>query len=298
MSVSEIYLNSVDKIYTDIYKKINREYIDVFLCGGVSTNENCLRDLVRTKLEKNRIRVLYPEDLFMDILNKDKRMDLLSLENFLAENSDIICVMPESAGSLVELGAFTNNEKTLEKIFVIMDKYYEKQKSFIMTGPIKYISNQKGKERIIFYDKDKLDQLIKDTVDKFRKFSREFVKRDIEINTIIGQYYCIPLLVYFVKSISMGTIEKIMKRLYKKDNYDVENLNMILYSAIKLLYKNKLVHKNVRNGKISLTEKGNMYIQGILNNLPIRNSRKLYDFIRYGIMLTELTGNTPLELTI
>ncbi|WP_035293228.1 retron St85 family effector protein [Clostridium sp. KNHs214] len=298
MGVSEIYLDSIDKIYTDIYKKINREYTDVFLCGGVSTNENCLRDWVRIELEKNKIRVLYPEDLFMDILNKDKKMDLLSLENFLAENSDIICVMPESSGSLVELGAFTNNEKTLEKLFVIMDKYYKKQKSFIMMGPIKYISNQREKDRIIFYDRDKLDSLIKFILDKFKKFSREFVKKDIEINTIIGQYYYIPLLVYFVKSISMVNIEKIMKRLYKKDNYETENLNMILYTAIKLLYKNKLVHKNIRNGEISLTKKGNVYIQGVLNNLPISNSIKLYDFIRYGIMLTELTGNTPLESTI
>lgn len=40
MGVSEIYLDSIDKIYTDIYKKINREYTDVFLCGGVSTNES------------------------------------------------------------------------------------------------------------------------------------------------------------------------------------------------------------------------------------------------------------------
>lgn len=298
MGVSEIYLDSIDKIYTDIYKKINREYTDVFLCGGVSTNENCLRDWVRTELEKNKIRVLYPEDLFMDILNKDKKMDLLSLENFLAENSDIICVMPESPGSLVELGAFTNNEQTLEKLFVIMDKYYEKQKSFIMMGPIKYVSNQKGKERIIFYDKNKLGSLIKVMMDSFKKFSGEFTKKNIEIDTIIGQYHYIPLMIYFVKSITIANIEKIMKRLYKKDNYDVGNLNMILYSSIKLLYKNKLVHKNIRNGEISLTEKGKVYIQGMLNNLPISNSIKLYDFIRYGIMLTELTGNTPLESTI
>lgn len=65
----------------------------------------------------------------MDILNKDKKMDLLSLENFVAENSDIICVMPESPGSLVELGAFRSknylnilstklSRNTYQKLFV------------------------------------------------------------------------------------------------------------------------------------------------------------------------------------
>lgn len=298
MGISEIYLNSINKIYLDVYKKINREYIDVFLCGGVSTDEKCIRDLIRSKLETHSVRVLYPEDLFMDILSKDNSMDLLSLENFLADNSDIICVLPESAGSLVELGAFTNNIKTLEKLFVIMNKDYEKDKSFIMKGPIKYISNQKGKERTIFYEKGKLDSIIKVTVDRFKKFSKESVKKEIEINTIIGQYYFIPLLVYFVKSIPMKNLEEIMKRIYIKNNFEIKKMNVILYSSIKILYKNKYIHKSIKNGEISLTEKGNLYIQEILNKLPINKSGKLYDFIRYGIMLSELTGNTPLENTI
>jgi Superfamily II helicase, archaea-specific len=298
MGINEIYLNSIDKIYSDVYKKINREYIDVFLCGGVSTNEKCIRDLVRNKLENYRVRVLYPEDLFMDILSKNKSMDLLSLENFLAANSDIICVLPESAGSLVELGAFTNNKKTLAKLFVIMNKDYEKDKSFIMMGPIKYLSNQKGKERTIFYEKDKLDSIIKVVVDRFKKFSRKSVRREIKANTIIGQYYLVPLLVYFVKSIPRKNLEELMKRIYIKDKYEVEKLNMVLNSSINLLYKKKYIHKNIRNGDISLTPKGNLYIEEILYKLPISKSGKLYDFIRYGIMLSELTGNTPLESTI
>ncbi|WP_346896728.1 hypothetical protein [Clostridium sp. UBA7503] len=145
MGVSEIYLDSIDKIYTDIYNKINREYIDVFLCGGVSTNESYLRDWVRIEFEKNKIRALYPEDLFMDILNRDKKMDLLSLEDFLAENSDIICVMPESPGSLVELGAFRSknylnilstklSRNTYQKLFVEDLIFGNKKRQIIIKG--------------------------------------------------------------------------------------------------------------------------------------------------------------------
>ncbi|RHW64359.1 hypothetical protein DZC34_12865 [Clostridium botulinum] len=172
MGKYKIFCNAIDKLYNDIYKNINREYIDVFLCGGMSTNNNCIRDSVREKMEKNNIRVLYPEDLFMDILAKNKEKDLLSLENFLADNSDIICVLPESAGSFVELGAFTNNIKTLDKLFVMVNEKYKNDKSFIMMGPVKYITNNKAKERVIFYDRDNIDKTIKKSGEEFKKFIR------------------------------------------------------------------------------------------------------------------------------
>lgn len=301
MNKTEIYLDSIDMIYNNVYKKINREYIDVFLCGGVSTNNYCIRDAVREKLEKLNIRVLYPEDLFMDILTKDKNMDLLSLENFLADNSDIICVLPESAGSLVELGAFTNNSKTLDKLFVIIDKKYQKDKSFIIMGPIKYILNEKGKERVIFYDIDTIDITIKKVVDRFRRFRRMYEargKKYIDINTIIGQYYFIPLLIFFTKSISMRNLEKIMARIYTNDNLSMDRLQIVLSSSVKLLYKNKFIDKNIISGEISLTNKGNKYIRNILDNLMVDNRKKLYDYIRYGIMLSDLNANTPLESTM
>ena len=137
----EINEKEATKKINEVYKKINREYIDVFLCGGVSTNSDCIRDKVRRIMEENYIRVLYPEDMFMDILAKNRDKDLLSLEKFLADNSDIICVLPESAGSFVELGAFTNNNKTIDKLFVMLNRKYEKDKSFIIMGPVKYIIN-------------------------------------------------------------------------------------------------------------------------------------------------------------
>ncbi|HBG3906177.1 TPA: retron St85 family effector protein [Clostridioides difficile] len=188
MKIKNSYLNSVNKIYTDIYKNINKEYIDVFLCGGVSTNKSCIRDMVRIELENNKIRVLYPEDLFMDILSKNKSMDLLSLENFLADNSDVICIIPESPGSLVELGAFTNNKRTLENLFVVINEKYKTQKSFITTGPIKYIMNEKGSNRITYYNED-LNALITLLKFKFRKFIRMSKNKTMDVDTIIGQYY-------------------------------------------------------------------------------------------------------------
>lgn len=294
----ELFYRSIDKLYNEVYKKINREYIDVFLCGGVSTNSECIRDRVREIMEKNHIRVLYPEDMFMDILAKNRDKDLLSLEKFLADNSDIICVLPESAGSFVELGAFTNNNNTLDKLFVMINRKYEKDKSFIIMGPVKYIINKKGKERIVFYEGNNIDKVIKKIREEFKKFIKENGKQDIAINTIIGQYYFIPLLLYFIKRISLRDLDSIITEMYNRNNIDMKQFKLILGASIKLLYKHKLINKHIIYGTISLTDKGNDYIKGILGNLSIHEANKLFDYIRYGIILSELNGNAPLESTM
>ncbi|MGV1065401.1 retron St85 family effector protein [Clostridium perfringens] len=298
MNNYELFYRSIDKLYNEVYKKINREYIDVFLCGGVSTNSECIRDKVREIMERNNIRVLYPEDMFMDILTKNRDKDLLSLEKFLAENSDIICVLPESAGSFVELGAFTNNNETLGKLFVMINRKYEKDKSFIIMGPVKYIINKKGKERIIFYKDNDIDRAVKKIREEFKRFIKENGKQDIAINTIIGQYYFIPLLLFFIKRISLRNLYGIITEMYNRNNIDMKQFKLILGASIKLLYKHKLINKHIIYGTIALTDKGNDYIKGILRNLPIKKANKLFDYIRYGIILSELNGNAPLESTV
>lgn len=92
----------------------------------------------------------------IEILNKTKDADLLSYEQFLASNSHVIVIICESAGSLVELGAFTNNEYTVDKVIAAVDKKLAKHKSFIMLGPIKYLK-KRNKLNVIECGQDELD---------------------------------------------------------------------------------------------------------------------------------------------
>ena len=100
----------VDEIYNNIFCNIRHRNIDLFLCGAASTKEKkSNRDIIRSRLENNdNLSILYPEDMFMEMLNR-KKYDLLTLEKFLASNSDIILIVCESPGSFTELGAFVNN---------------------------------------------------------------------------------------------------------------------------------------------------------------------------------------------
>ena len=58
---------------------------------------------MRTLLENEKktlwykpLKIFYPEDLLIEILNKTKDADLLSYEQFLASNSHVIVIICES----------------------------------------------------------------------------------------------------------------------------------------------------------------------------------------------------------
>ena len=60
------------EIYYSVFSKIKNGNVDLFLCGGASTKrKKSYRDMFNEELIKyNRISVLYPEDLFLEILNR------------------------------------------------------------------------------------------------------------------------------------------------------------------------------------------------------------------------------------
>ena len=61
----------LNRIHKNVFCNIYEKSCYVFLCGGI--DRSCIRDIVRIELEKNGVRVLYPEDLFLEILNKNKK---------------------------------------------------------------------------------------------------------------------------------------------------------------------------------------------------------------------------------
>lgn len=125
----------------------------VFLCGADVNDPNTTRAKMAALFEKYpKYELLYPEDLFDDLLSGQGQHSLLSLENILAESVDAIILVPESPGSFAELGAFSNNEMLAKKMLVIANRKYKKQKSFINYGPFRLIRDSKtGKVMNINY---------------------------------------------------------------------------------------------------------------------------------------------------
>ncbi|WP_455931042.1 retron St85 family effector protein [Priestia aryabhattai] len=284
--------NVLLKIYNDIFIKIKQNSIDVFLCGGASKkNYRSIRDQIREKMDKYRdYRILYPEDLFAEILNKNKKHDLLSLERFLANNCDVICIVCESDGALVELGAFTNNEKTIHKVIAVIDEKRKRDRSFLMLGPVKILKRMSDSQ-VVFYKSSNLEELNTKLQKAFRTNKMKNIKEkngnfSKKLNTITGLYHFIPVLLYFFNKLSVDNISEFLKYLFRENQYRLEEFDTLFRSSLKLLYKDKYISKNSIEGSLVylLTDKGYKNVNNILGDANICNRTILYDRIRFDII--------------
>lgn len=285
---------SLNDIYSKIFCSIKEQYIIVFLCGGASTKtKRSLRDRIRILLENEKkisywklpIKVFYPEDLLIDVLNKTKDADLLSYEQFLANNSHVIAIICESAGSLVELGAFTNNEYTVNKVIAAVDKKRIKDKSFIMLGPIKFLK-KKNKLNVVEYSSDEKEFtriLLKNIREKHSKNNND---EKIRLNTIVGLHYFIQLLLYYFKRVNSKQLVNMIKIVAQDENIEMEEFNVLFNAALKLLFNDKQIIKitNQRYAVYELTKKGYHSIEEMLVRCT---NRGICDKIRIEIMYSD-----------
>jgi hypothetical protein len=274
------------KIYETIFRNVYRRNIDVFLCGGASHKKFIsTRDKLKPLLQKNKyVTVLYPEDLFMELLHK-KNYDLLSLEKFLADNCDLIGIVCESPGSFVELGAFVNHPDTFEKVVSLVPTKHKNDKSFIMMGPIRHIQLS-NRNRVIFYSTDlnkpvdDLSALIKQEL--FRHWTVPKIK---DIDLITGQYYFILFVLYFYKQVIIKDLIRTIKAIYTYQGFDNKLFEIVYSAAIRRLYKDGCIEKITRKEQVyCLSEKGSIMAQTLINDTRIQNRTRIFDGIRLQII--------------
>lgn len=199
------------KIKKDIFEPIRTYKISVFLCGKAISDKTSLRfriaDILQNKIwYSGNFDLIYPEDIFEELLYSSTSSDLLSLENLLAESVDAVVVIPESAGSFAELGAFANNENLRVKMLCVLDVKYKKDKSFINQGPVKLVKRT-NKDGVVYIDETKLGKstigissifhLERDSeVDKIasslRKIKRSRIKKDDKVNLLQLDRFLMP----------------------------------------------------------------------------------------------------------
>lgn len=109
-----------------------------FLCGGevdvTQTNNHSVRNMIMNKTpqyESENIKFVLAEN-YKDW--KEGYSSLSDFENDIAYLSSKIVVIPESAGSLAELGLFFGNEVIRKKMTVILNTQHHESDSFIKHG--------------------------------------------------------------------------------------------------------------------------------------------------------------------
>ena len=129
-------INISNKIREDIYRPAYSFKTTIFLCGADISQKDKMRFKIAEALADWRFfnDIIYPEDIFDELLYSSKTKDLLSLEALLADSVDAIVLIPESPGSFAELGAFANDEKLRKKLICVIDKKYKKNYNYTRGG--------------------------------------------------------------------------------------------------------------------------------------------------------------------
>lgn len=159
------------KIKRDIFEPARTYKTSIFLCGKDINDRTSIRFRIAESLTKGfwysgAFDIIYPEDVFEELLYSSKSTDLLSLENLLADSVDVVVVILESSGSFAELGAFANNEKLRTKMVCVINPKYKKDKSFINQGPIKLLRSA-NRDAIVYLDENKLININYERTDAF-----------------------------------------------------------------------------------------------------------------------------------
>lgn len=280
-------------IYDDIFCKTFSQSFYIFLCGGAAQEH--IRNKVRNQLEISGLQVLYPEDLFMDMLNRNKKADLLEYENLLADNSDAVCIICESMGSAVELGAFVQNETLQQKLVVCINKKYARDKSFVMMGPVKHLQ-KKDKSAVIFYKDREPIKLADDLIARFHRAQKLSVKGNKmqSFNNLSAYIAFIPMISYFYKSINRKDLHKTLKELLTRQKTLPSKYNELFNASIKYLIKSgRIVSKydsSEMDDVLSLSKKGYLEVNSLLQLSWGVEKTMLRDKIRCAILKEQLNS--------
>jgi len=152
----------------------------IFLCGGALGEKRryeSARDYFHRYVKLNtpalakRIRLAETINNWFD---NDLFADLLQVEEFLADVSDLTLLFVESPGSIAELGAFAASDVLRPKTLAVINTAHGRTRSFIADGPVRRI--KKADDGLVFYwewDTKKLNS--EQTLREFASMSRELV---------------------------------------------------------------------------------------------------------------------------
>ncbi|WP_156293955.1 retron St85 family effector protein [Serratia oryzae] len=278
-------------IKNKIFQQSKTDRATIFLCGGDLNNPIFFRNKVKKILETHpKLEILYPEELFDELLYGQGQHSLLSLENILANSVDVIIIIPESPGSFAELGAFVNNEKLRKKMICLQDDKFKLKKSFINYGPIKLLRSENSLS-VLRGDLSKLESL-----DTGRTFYNRMIRSINKIrsndpviqsvdNILYAKRFILPC-IYLIDGINNIFLYKLFREATDKEDILCK---MIVKSVLAGLIKESIIRSTVEGYHI--TEIGMQYV---LDNF----NRRALDELRLEMMNFENRSKTTLHYDI
>ena len=252
------------KIRDDIYRPAYSFKTTIFLCGADISQKDMMRYTIAEALKSRRLYwyyfdIVYPEDIFDELLFGSRSSDLLSLEGLLADSVDAIVLIPESPGSFAELGAFANDEKLRQKLICIIDKKYKKDKSFITQGPLKLVK-QANRNGIIYVDPNNIENEIDKLIVALKKVKKVSSKKSDRISLLQLDNFLLPS-IYLLEPVSKETLVTIVS----SATDDTINSYQTTTTALTILTKKRQIELTINGYKLTKL--------GIENFLSFRKTR-------------------------
>ena len=224
------------KIRDDIYKPAFSFKTTVFLCGAdINQKDKIRHQIAQALIWEFWFDIIYPEDIFDELLYSSKTKDLLSLEGLLAESVDAVVIIPESPGSFAELGAFANDEKLRKKLICVVDKRYQKDKSFINQGPLKLVKKENS-FGLVFIDPKEIPTEVEKLVSALKKMKKASAKKDDKLSLLQLENFLLPS-IYLLEPVLKSTLINLVAAAAE----DEKNSFQTTTTALTILIKKKLI---------------------------------------------------------
>lgn len=235
-----------NKIRDDIYRPANNYKTTIFLCGADISQKEKLRYKIAELLKPEYwIDIIYPEDIFEELLYSSRTKDLLSLEGILANSVDAIVLIPESPGSFAELGAFSNDETLRKKLICVLDEKYKKDKSFINQGPLKLVKKSNS-SNVLFINPVEVENGIDRLTSALRKMKRNSTKHHEKISLLQLDNFLLPS-IYLLEPVTVTTLINIVASATE----DEKNAFQTATTALTMLIKKRYIQLTSEGYKIT-----------------------------------------------
>lgn len=248
----------------------------IFVCGGKTDGNKLIPESLRERVinyfddtDDDMYRACVKAEDFKDYFKEGAYSDLLEFETDIANIATLIIICLESAGSLVELGMFCNNQALKHRLLVIApQEEVEAKDSFIYLGPLESLKKNDNSSVLIYPSPsttvekyDHIELIANDIKSKLKKIDKSETFKTSNTAHIAFLIYDIILLAHPIKlteidlalcALEINLKEKIISRLL----YLLEKIGLIKHTT----YSNVIYYYDVvgseRRVKFGTTKKG------------------------------------------
>jgi hypothetical protein len=212
----------------------------IFLCGAhADQRPNARADfLVYAERHLKGKHFFLAESVFGEFEGRHD-LDLLTIEQQLADYSDCILIMLESDGAKVELGAFSAHEKMLKKLMVVNDRRFQEERSFISMGPLAKVAKKSIFKKVYHADLNAVASVYGE-IEEALKIIESKYRRSLGIQNYAElkekpqrRLFLLADLIWLFSPISHANFIHLLKFIFGRHSYDFIKYDIAFLKAMK-----------------------------------------------------------------